>query len=105
METAELAFQLHRSWKSFDGISFGQLNADTVGVRITEIDVDGMRALCDVRHTEPFAEHIDRDKQAVPRFMSVLIAACRIVERDRRACLLAFADLQAQDVGLRKVDV
>ena len=69
METAELAFQLHRSWKSFDGISFGQLNADTVGVRITEIDVDGMRALCDVRHTEPFAEHIDRDKQAVPRFI------------------------------------
>ena len=105
MEIAEFAFQVSRSRKPFNGISFGKLNADAVGIRVTEIDVDGVGALCDMRYAEPFAKHIGGDKQAVSRLVSVLVAACRIVECDRRICLLAFADVQAQDIGLRKVDV
>lgn len=83
MEIAEFAFQVSRSRKPFNGISFGKLNADAVGIRVTEIDVDGVGALCDMRYAEPFAEHIGGDKQAVSRLVSVLVAAWRIARIGR----------------------
>ena len=100
METAELAFHVKRFRKSFDYISFRQLDADAVGICVSVVDVNGIGALRHRRNTEFFSEHIGGDKQTVARFMPVLIAGGSVVEGDRRIGLLALADLQVLSIGL-----
>ena len=88
METAELAFHVKRFRKSFDYISFRQLDADAVGICVSVVDVNGIGALRHRRNTEFFSEHIGGDKQTVARFMPVLIAGGSVAE----GCLLYTSD-------------
>lgn len=102
METAEFAFHVNRFRKPFDDISLRQPDADAVRVRIAVVDVDGIRALRGGRDAVTFPEDVGGDEQAIPRLMPVLVGTDGIIERDRRIGLLAFLDLQVQNIRLRQ---